>query len=425
MFPDFQYLFHFLFGLDIPAFSLIKTFGFFVALAFLGGAWVLTKELKRKEEEGFLSPEIVEEEVGKPATKKELINVGIIGFLLGYKVLGLIMNASEVANDPLSYLLSLKGNLLGGVAVAALMVYFRYSEKKKKATTKPSIQKVKIHPYQRVADIIFIAAIAGFGGAKFFNAFETWDDFIKDPIGNLLAPAGLTFYGGLITATIALYIYTKKKKISFKHLADAAAPALMLAYAIGRLGCQFSGDGDWGVYNSAYITQPDGQLTTATIEDFHQQIEKYPNYFKMFASANGQVPQIYTPAPNGLPTWLFAQNFKHNVNNDGIPIEVYSGNYNHVLPAGVYPTSMYEAVICFLLFLVLMGIRRKYNLPLQIFGIYLILNGLERFFIEKIRVNYEYDWGFIHPSQAEIISFCLIIAGIFLFVKQKKKIASA
>lgn len=50
------------------------------------------------------------------------------------------------------------------------------------------------------------------------------------------------------------------------------------------------------------------------------------------------------------------------------------------------------------------------------FGIYLVLNGLERFFIEKIRVNYKYDWGFIHPTQAEIISMGLTIAGIILII---------
>ena len=50
MFPDFHYLFNSLFGIDIPGLSLVKTFGFFVALAFLAGAWVITRELKRKAE---------------------------------------------------------------------------------------------------------------------------------------------------------------------------------------------------------------------------------------------------------------------------------------------------------------------------------------------------------------------------------------
>lgn len=420
MYPDFHYLFQSLFGIDIPALSIIKTFGFFVAMSFLGGAWVLTKELKRKKEEGIFQPEIVTEVTGKPASTSELAGVGLLGFLLGFKVIGLLLNASAAAADPLSFIFSLQGNWIAGFLLAGIMIYFRYSEKKKKATNPPKEQKVAIYPHQRVADIIFIAAIAGFGGAKIFNAFETWDSFIQNPIDSLLSPSGLTFYGGLIMATIALFIYTRKKKFSFRQFADAAAPALMLAYGIGRLGCQFAGDGDWGIYNSAYITQADGSLTNASMEDFKNQVEKHPNDFKMFGPTN-KIPQKYVSAPSGIPVWMLAQNFKHNVNNDGIPIEGYSGTYSHVLPVAVFPTSMYEAITCVLLFLLLWAVRRKFKLPLQLFGFYLILNGLERFLIEKIRVNYEYDWGFIHPSQAEIISFFLILAGIALMIYPRKK----
>ena len=61
------------------------------------------------------------------------------------------------------------------------------------------------------------------------------------------------------------------------------------------------------------------------------------------------------------------------------------------------------------------------KLPLQLFGIYLIVNGLERFFVEKIRVNYKYDLGFIHPTQAEIISTILVLIGLSLiFVVSKR-----
>jgi phosphatidylglycerol---prolipoprotein diacylglyceryl transferase len=74
---------------------------------------------------------------------------------------------------------------------------------------------------------------------------------VEDPVGNLLSPSGLTFYGGLIVATLTLWYYFHKKKISFIKVADAAAPSLMLGYALGRVGCQVSGDGDWGVINSA------------------------------------------------------------------------------------------------------------------------------------------------------------------------------
>ncbi len=193
MFPDFHYLFNSLFGIDIPGLSLVKTFGFFVALAFLAGAWVITRELKRKAELGLMPPEIVTETEGKPVTNTELIWMGVLGFIIGYKLLGLVLNASEVSHNPVEFLFSLKGSLIGGLAGAALFVYSRYSTRKKQQLPQPKERRVAIYPHQRVADIIFIAAIGGFGGAKIFNAFETWNDFVKDPIGNLIAPAGLTF----------------------------------------------------------------------------------------------------------------------------------------------------------------------------------------------------------------------------------------
>lgn len=420
MFPDFHYLFKILFGIDIPGLSLIKTFGFFVALAFLAGAWLIARELKRKTALGLLQPEIVTEVEGKPVTTSELIWMGVLGFIVGFKVAGLLLNASDASHNPIEFLFSAKGSLIGGLLLAGVFAYSRYATRKKQELPQPKERKVAVYPHQRVADIIFIAAIGGFGGAKIFNAFETWNDFIKDPIGNLIAPAGLTFYGGLIVATVALYIYARKKKFSFAHLCDAAAPALMLAYGIGRLGCQFSGDGDWGIYNSAYITRADGSMVKSSQAEYDAMVKQNPHIF-IDRNENTVIPHTYAPAPSWAPDWLYAQNFKHNVNNDGIPIAGETGDYIHVLPAGVFPTSMYEAAACALLFLLLWSVRKRLNRPLQLFGLYLILNGLERFLVEKIRVNYKYDWGLIHPTQAEIISGGLVIAGLLLFFLYRPK----
>lgn len=420
MFPDFHYLFQQLFGIDIPGLSIVKTFGFFVALGFLAGAWVIAKELRRKKEAGLFQPEIVTEVIGKKVTTSELITTGILGFIVGFKLIGLFIDARSAAQNPMDYILSGQGSWAAGIIVAALFAYSRYRTKKKQELAEPKEVKLAVYPHQRVTDIIFIAAIAGFAGAKIFNAFETWDDFIQDPIGNLLAPAGLTYYGGLILATISLYVYSRIKKFSFAQLCDATAPALILAYGIGRLGCQFSGDGDWGVFNSAYITQADASLAKSSLQDYDSLVQQHPQLF-IDRNHNATIPNIYAPAPGWAPDWLYAQNFKHNVNNDGMPIVGDTGEYNHVLPAGVFPTSMYEAIVCFLLFLVLWGLRKRFHQPLKLFGIYLVMNGLERFFIEKVRVNFKYDWGFIHPTQAEIISFLLVVAGLGLFFFYKPK----
>lgn len=54
------------------------------------------------------------------------------------------------------------------------------------------------------------------------------------------------------------------------------------------------------------------------------------------------------------------------------------------------------------------------------FGYYLLFNGVERFFIEKIRVNTRYEFLPFQPTQAELISFLLILAGSILIIKAKK-----
>lgn len=210
------------------------------------------------------------------------------------------------------------------------------------------------------------------------------------------------------------------------HFCDAIAPALMLAYSIGRLGCHFSGDGDWGIFNSAYISRPDTSLKIATSQEYKEAVSNSADYFAANFGSIANVPYTYIKAPSGFPDWLFAMNFHNNVNNEGIFIRNCTGNYCHMLPIPVLPTSFYEAVICLLLFILLWGFRKKLKYGLHLFGLYLVLNGLERFLIEKIKVNYRYDWGFIHPAQSEIISAVLFFTGsaILLFYRNKKYLLS-
>jgi prolipoprotein diacylglyceryltransferase len=95
------------------------------------------------------------------------------------------------------------------------------------------------------------------------------------------------------------------------------------------------------------------------------------------------------------------------------------------LPMPVFPTPFYETMICLLMFLILILIQNKLSLPGTLFSIYLIMNGLERFFIEKIRVNTKYQDLPFQPTQAEIISVGLILTAIFLlyFFKIKKGVS--
>jgi len=411
MYPDFQYLFQSLFGIEMPGWlSIFKTFGFLVALSFLGAAVSTASELKRKEKEGLLKPEIKKVTIGEKVKLNEVLISALIGFILGYKIGGIFLNFAIVSPDPMGYLLSLQGSFLVGLCGAIFFGYTKYVERKKQELPEPVVKKVAVYPHQLMTEIVVVAALGGLAGAKIFNAFETWDDFIKDPIHNLTSSSGLTFLGGLIVATVLFYFYTRKHGIPFKHMCDASAPGIMLAYGVGRLGCQFSGDGDWGIYNTAYISNPDGTLRAASPADT-------PNALHLI----GNAPHTYFVGPSWLPHWLFGMNYPHNVGNEGMHILNCSGNYCSVLPVSVFPTPIYEAVVCILLFCVLWRIRRRFTRPLQMFGTYLIMVGVERFFVELIRVNYKYDLGFIHPTQAEILSVLLVLGGACLLLFYKGK----
>ncbi len=419
MYPNLYYAFKDLLGVEIPFLKVLQTFGFFVAVAFLAAAYVLTSELRRRERLGLLSP--VEETMvtGKPAGVSDLLISVVIGFILGFKIFGVFSNQGDWRD----YILSARGNVVGGILLAAAMAGWKYYAKKKLALDQPKQEKVKVWPHQRVPDFTIMAAVAGLIGAKVFHNLENWGDFVRDPWGSIFSASGLTFYGGLIVAAYVIIRYARKKNINWKHLVDSAAPALMLAYAVGRMGCQFAGDGDWGINNSAYATAPTGKVYKIAPAQYKEIIQRDSVYFTRQFGNLDHVPHRYYEKPVSLgflPDWFFAYSYPHNVVNDGIQLQGCNGEYCSALPIAVYPTPLYEIIVCGLFFIILMAIRRKVTTPGVMFGIYLILNGLERFFVEKIRVNTKYDIFGFHPTQAEIIASLLVIGGTVLIWYARK-----
>lgn len=414
MYPDFYHLLKDLFGISIPALSLLKTFGFLVAISFFAAGWTLFLELKRKEKLGLISFTIEEVTIGQPVSIGQYLISALIGFFVGYKLVGMFMNIKTASPDPLSFIFSFNGNLLAGFVLGTLSVVSKYLSYKKESKDGIQIKKVKYFPSHRVGDMAILAAIGGFSGAKIFNAFETWDDFIQDPIGSLFSSSGLTFYGGLIVATIVLYFYARKIKLDFRHLCDAAAPGLILAYAIGRLGCQVSGDGDWGIYNSAYITTENGKVTENPWSWEQTTLKCHPYLSRHFKPGEKIPHKAYKTT--SFPTWFVAYPYPKNVNHEGEPMPDIQDEYRSVLPIPVFPTPLYEFIMGTFIFIFLWMIRKKIHFPIGLFAVYLVLNGAERFLIEQIRVNSQYSILGLHPTQAEIISSGLIITGIILFL---------
>lgn len=422
MYPGISDLLKDIFGIHLAL--PVQTFGFFVAVAFFCSAYVLAKELKRREKLNWLQPKEEKRWVGKPATSGELIWNFIIGFLIGFKLLYAIAHWEAFSADPQHLLLSSEGSLIGGVAVGALLAYLRYADKKKRRLPKPKEESVLVWPHERIGDIVVLAAVGGLVGAKIFDGLENWKSYMADPIGSFFSFSGLTFYGGLIVATVILLWYAHKKNINGWHLADAIAPALMLAYGLGRIGCHLAGDGDWGIYNSAYANDGKGGVIRAAQGQFQQSVAQFSDFFMAHYGKLTDIPHAYFAKPgflSFLPDWFFAFTYPHNVNNDGVLIPGCMGDHCAMLPVPVFPTPLYEIIMCLILFAILWSIRKRMRIPGQLFGIYMILNGLERFFIELIRVNTKYSFLGIHPTQAEIISLLLVIGGILLIVYVRKK----
>ncbi|MDO9373115.1 MAG: prolipoprotein diacylglyceryl transferase [Ferruginibacter sp.] len=439
MYPNLYYVFKDWFGVDIKVLSFLNTFGLMVAVGFVVAAVVITSELKRKEKQGLLFPREESIVIGKPASIFDLIVNFLVGFLFGYKLLGLFINKPDELT-PQEYIFSSEGSVLGGLILASILTGLKWAEKNKQKLKVPEQRSIRIWPHDRVGDIVIISLIFGVIGAKVFDNLENWDEFIQNPIDRIFSAGGLTFYGGLITAGVAICVYAVKKNIKIVHLVDAIVPAMMLAYAVGRIGCQVSGDGDWGVYNSAYVNDAAGNVVLAAPGDFEKKLEQHKTYFlegmvydsgstaKHYAtdrksSSLAAVPHKYLKAPSFMPTWMVAYNYPQNVNKDGIIIPGLMEEHNRVLPQPVFPTPFYETVVCTLLFLVMWGMRKRVLVAGTMTGIYFFLNGLERFIIEKIRVNNEYHIIGLNPSQAEIIALGLMIFGlaIIAFVQVQAK----
>ncbi len=367
MYPTLYDAFLDLFGLNIPFLKIVMTFGFFVALAFLAANWVMILELKRKEKQGVLSAFQKKIEATNPVV--EYFTNALIGFLIGWKLVYLASNFSALSDNPQEFLLSGQGSILWGAILALVFIVFKYFQLKNNPRSLEETT-VLFHPYQMMGNLTMIAAVAGFAGAKVFHHLETWQEFIKNPAVIFTDPfSGLTFYGGLICGGAAVLWYAKKHNVHWRHMLDVGGPAMMLAYGIGRMGCHFSGDGDWGVTNIA-------------------------------------------PKPSSLswlPDWAWAYDYPNNV-------------LGRVLEDPVWPTPLYEVFMALALFGVLWAIRKKIQFPGVLFSIYLIFSGVERYFIEKIRVNEKYHALGMEFTQATMISVFFIvlgIAGILYFRKNK------
>jgi phosphatidylglycerol:prolipoprotein diacylglycerol transferase len=253
--------------------------------------------------------------------------------------------------------------LVGGACLTAelrrLHGAHRLGNAKRTITGKDgTVSCLEVPPHDIVPNLTMAVFLSGLVGARVFHIFEHTDSFLVDPWAMIFTRFGFSVFGGLIFGTIAGLVFIKRWSLPARPMLDAAAPAIMLGYAIGRIGCQISGDGDWGSRSNMALK------------------------------------------PDWLPAWAWAQTYDNNVVAAVIPLP------------GVYPTAMYETVMALACFALLWALRKHVFKAGWLFSVYLLLAGVERLLIEQIRVNPVFDLGGFHATQAEMIALMMIGCGL-------------
>jgi phosphatidylglycerol:prolipoprotein diacylglycerol transferase len=220
--------------------------------------------------------------------------------------------------------------------------------------------------------LLICCGLIGFAGALLLAKLEDTDGLWYHPWRWLMQYHGLTFYGGLLFGAVTYLVMLRRQGISLATAADIGSPGMLLAYAIGRLGCHLAGDGDWGIVNRA------------------------------------AKPAWLSWAPD----WTWAAHYPHNVIRQGVYLEGCHLDYCTVLPDAVFPTSLYEFLVCGVLFCLLWMLRRRLTVPGLLFFIYAILIGLERFGIEYIRVTPRHIFWGVTLTQAQLVSLGFIFIGM-------------
>lgn len=240
---------------------------------------------------------------------------------------------------------------------------------------------VEASPSVYVWTMMLLAGGFGVAGSKLFHIIDYWEDFVQNPAAMIFSGSGLTIYGGILCAGVAIVIFARRRGIDVARLADAIAPGLLLAYGIGRIGCYLSGDGDWGVCSSL------------------------------------------ADKPAGLPGFLWSETFPRNILGvEPVSFNAVSRGAECTLanPTGVYPTMLYEFAMAGVLAGVLWLLRKHPFKAGWLISLYAVFAGAERYLIEEIRVNPEAAFGL---PQSQIISIGFIVAGLVGLALTTRRVA--
>jgi prolipoprotein diacylglyceryl transferase len=218
-------------------------------------------------------------------------------------------------------------------------------------------------------NVVLFTAFAGVVGAKIYHVLESPRDLLADPLGRIFSTSGFAWFGGLLAGIATLFLLARHYKISWLTFFDAVAPAAALGYALGRIGCLISGDGDYGV-----------------------------------------------------PTWL---PWGMSLPNGLVPTPPVCRQYGFPENCGVHPTPIYEFIVGLGIFYYLWWLgKRQLRVPRpagEILGEYFLWTGAARFLVEFIRINPRSVFGVLSNAQAMSLFSMLAGAALLIVIKRRFK----
>jgi phosphatidylglycerol:prolipoprotein diacylglycerol transferase len=216
---------------------------------------------------------------------------------------------------------------------------------------------------EKIADLVFWIMIAGMVGARAVYVTTYWDEFAHQPISEIfmIQHGGLVYYGSVIGAAIALFIYVRWKKLSYLKIADILAPSFALGNAFGRIGCLLNGC-------------------------CYGRVCHLPWAIRFPSQSEG----------------AWQQHFQAGLVGRGDPS----------LP--VHPTEIYDALLNFALYLFLAWLFRHKKFNGQVFATYLIGYAIFRSIVEYFRGDYPSDHVHNGLTSGQMVSIPIFIAGLTL-----------
>lgn len=217
-------------------------------------------------------------------------------------------------------------------------------------------------------DVLGWVALGGIVGAKLYYLGLHWGDLMANPLGELTNRAGLVWYGGFIGGVIAFFWQVRSKQLPVATTFDAVAPGLVLAQAIGRIGCFLVGD-DYGLPTDSAvgIAFPNGAPP----------------------STAGYLRQAGAEIPADVP---------------------------NTAVLAVHPTQLYEAAAYFVVFAILWQLSKRAHGRGQMWALYMIGAGIARFFIEFVRAKTDIVFGI---TTSQIASLIIVGLGVWLYLKAR------